>query len=146
MVTNNGEVDNQNEPEDDSDHEDVLVNTEDEKPQRRQDVLHGKKRDIPIPDQEVHERVDLPGTVLQVNDRKVGIQNGEKNDKEQGKEEVRVIEIDVKVGSPIRPPPNGSPTPRKNMTAQRCRWLLPPVRDDSPVFFQWTHLSTPGAF
>jgi hypothetical protein len=80
--------------------------------------------DVSTNNEEIHDGVDFPGSLLNMEDREVGIENGEQDDKEEGEEEVMAIEIDIKVGFPVVLPPNRSTPPEEHVSAEWFGWPL----------------------
>ena len=76
MVSKNKEVEYKNTKDPDSHGNPVFVDTEDEYRQGACEVFHNKEVDVSKPDEVIHEGVYLLGSVVDMEDRKVGIENG----------------------------------------------------------------------
>ncbi len=85
-------------------------------------------------EEKVHKRIDLLGSMLDMEDGKVKVEDRKQENDRQGKEEPLVIPVNVQVCSPVLLPSNGLAAPIENISADRSRWFLTPVPDDAFVF------------
>ena len=92
--------------------------------------------DVSIANQEIHERVDFPGSFFNMENGEVGIENGKQDNEEEGDEEIVAIEVDIDMGFPIRSPPNGSTATEEHISAEWFCWLLPSLPFYSSILFQ----------
>ena len=97
--------------------------------------------DVSITNQEIHEGVDFPGSLSNMEYREVGIENAEQDNEEEGNEEVMAIELDIYMGFPIRLPPNGLTATEEHISAEWFRWLLPSIPYYSSILFGSDHCS-----
>lgn len=86
MVGENGEVEEEDTYDNGSRKNQILINAKDEKAQRGQDIFYGKEVDVPIANQEVHEGVNFEGSLFNMEDGEVGIEDGKQDNEEEGKE------------------------------------------------------------
>jgi hypothetical protein len=124
VVCENGEVEEEDTYDNSSGRNQILVNAQDEKAQRGQDIFYDEEVDVSTSNQEIHEGVDFPGPSFNMEDREVGIEDGKQDNEEKGEKEIMAIEIDIHMGFPIRPPPNGLTTAEEHIFAEWFRWLL----------------------
>jgi hypothetical protein len=141
MVGENGKVEEEYASQDGSHEEYVFVNTENEKAEHGRNVFHNKEGHIPVTDKKPHQGVDLTGAPINMEDREIGIENGEQNNEENGKQQVMVIEVDKQMGLPIRLPPDRPTAARPHVPAERFCWLLTSVLLRPFVFLELFHHS-----
>jgi hypothetical protein len=132
MVEKNGEIERNGRQDADSHNEDILVNAKNENHRRGQDVFDGVEIHIPMTDEEVHQGIHLLGSGFYMDDRKVGIENGEQDDEEKSSEEFVAVAVNTQMDFPIRLSPDGLTAPRKHVPAERPCWPLPPIPKHSP--------------
>ena len=106
------------------------------------EIFCDKTAHIPVAEEEFHKRIDLVGSMLDMEDGKVKVENRKQENERQGKEEPSVIPVNVQVCSLVRLPPNGLTAPGEHVPADRFRWFLTPVLDDAFVFFGLSILKT----
>jgi len=78
-------------------------------------------------------------------DREVSVQNGKQDNEEEGKQEVRAIEVDIHIGFPVRLSPNPSTATEVQISAGRLRWLLASIPHYSSILFGCDHFSPTDA-
>ena len=59
------------------------------------EIFYDKGAHIPVIEKEVHKRIDLVGSVLDMEDGKVKVENRKRQNERQGKEEPVVIPVNV---------------------------------------------------
>jgi hypothetical protein len=83
VVGENNKVEKKDKHSTNSHTQPILADTKDDDAKRGQDIFHDEEVDVSIANEETHKRVDLHGPILYMEDREVGIENGEQdNDKE----------------------------------------------------------------
>ncbi len=75
VVGENDKVEEKDKQDTNSCDEKILVNAENDKAQRGCNIFHGEEVDISIANEDVHEGVDFPGSLFNVEDRKPRIEN-----------------------------------------------------------------------
>lgn len=96
--------------------------------------------DFPIPNKKTHEGVDFPGSLFDMEECKVGIEDAEENNQEKGDEEVMAVTVDIQMAFPIRFSSNGLTAPGKEVFNGRSRWFLTSIPEDSSVFSELDHI------
>jgi hypothetical protein len=107
VVGKNDEIEEKNKKEPDPCDDKILQYAKHGNAQCGNNVFHDDEVDISIANEQIHERVDFPSPFLNMEDRKVGIQNGKRDDEDKRDKKVTVIAVDIQIGLPIRFPPNG---------------------------------------
>ena len=79
----------------------VLENTQDQNSQRSQSVLHPEEVHIALINEKTYEGIDFVGTSFNLEDREVGIKNGEQDDQKKGGEEPMPVAVNTQMGFPI---------------------------------------------
>jgi len=99
------------------------------------EVFYDKRAHIPVTVEEVHERIDLLGSMLDLEDRKVKVENRKQENERQCKEEPSVIPVNIQICCPVLLSSNGLAASIKDVSADRFRWFLTPILEDALIFF-----------
>ena len=106
------------------------------------EIFYDKRAHIPVTEEEFHKRIDLVGSMLDMEDGKVKVENRKQQNERQGKEEPLVIPVNIQICSPVLLPSNGLTASIEHVPADRSRWFLTPILDDAFVFFALGILKT----
>jgi hypothetical protein len=127
MVGKDAQIEQKNEKNGRFHNQKVLVDAENHQSHGSQNVLHDEEVHVPIPKEEIHERVDFLRSPVNVKDREIGIENREQNDQQEKKKQIVTIEVDVQMGFAVCSPPNRPATPEEDVATKWMGRLLAPI-------------------
>ncbi len=86
-------------------------------------------------EKKVHERIDLLGSMLDMEDGKVKVENRKQENERQCKEEPSVIPVNIQICCPVLLSSNGLAASIKDVSADRFRWFSTPILEDAFIAF-----------
>ena len=118
----------------DSHEEKIPVDAKEKDGQCGYQIFHDKRAHITVTEERVHKRIDLLGSMLDMEDGEVKVENRKQENERQGEEERSVIPVNVQICCPVLPSSNILTASTEHVTAKQLRWFSTPVLKNAFIF------------